>query len=354
MSTDQDLSDALAGAVAEAAQQGTPLRIEGSGSKDFLGQAVAGEPLPVSGHRGVISYEPVELVLSARAGTPLAEIEALLAAHQQMLAFEPPHYGAQATLGGTVGCNLSGPRRPYAGSARDFVLGTRVLNGRGEILRFGGEVMKNVAGYDLSRLMAGSFGTLGVMLDVSLKVLPCPQAELTLAQELSAAEALQRMNEWAGSPLPLSGAFHHGERLCLRLSGAAAAVAAAHKRLGGEVVDDAAALWRGLREHELGFFRHDAPLWRLSVASTAQPLDLPGRWLLDWGGAQRWYVGDASPEEVRRAAESADGHATLYRGWEGEPRFHPPAAPVAALHQRLKAALDPAGIFNPGRLYAGL
>jgi glycolate oxidase FAD binding subunit len=192
------------------------------------------------------------------------------------------------------------------------------------------------------------------MLDISLKVLPCPQAELTLTQELSAAEALQRMNEWAARPLPLSGAFHDGERLCLRLSGAASAVAAAHRHLGGEVLEDAAALWRALREHELGFFRHEVPLWRLSVASTAAPLDLPGRWLLDWGGAQRWYAGDATPAEVRHAAERARGHATLYRGHDGEPRFQPLAAPVAALHRRLKAALDPAGILNPGRLYSGL
>ncbi len=354
MAMDQDISDALAGQVSEAAQQEVALRIEGSGSKHFLGHEVAGEVLSVAGHCGVISYEPVELVLTARAGTPLSEIESLLADNRQMLAFEPPHYGAHATLGGTVACNLSGPRRPYAGSARDFVLGTRILNGRGEILRFGGEVMKNVAGYDLSRLMAGSFGTLGVMLDISLKVLPCPQAELTLTQELSAAEALQRMNEWAARPLPLSGAFHDGERLCLRLSGAASAVAAAHRHLGGEVVEDAAALWRALREHELGFFRHEVPLWRLSVASTAAPLDLPGRWLLDWGGAQRWYAGDATPAEVRHAAEHARGHATLYRGHDGEPRFQPLAAPVAALHRRLKAALDPAGILNPGRLYSGL
>lgn len=354
MSMDQDQSDALAGRVAEAAQQGVTLRIEGSDSKHFLGHELAGEVLSVTGHRGLISYEPVELVLTARAGTALAEIEALLADNQQMLAFEPPHYGADATLGGTIACNLSGPRRPYAGSARDFVLGTRILNGRGEILRFGGEVMKNVAGYDLSRLMAGSFGTLGVMLDISLKVLPCPQAELTLTQEMNATEALQRMNEWAARPLPISGVFHDGGRLCLRLSGAASAVAAAHKCLGGEVADEAAALWRGLREHELGFFRHDAPLWRLSVASTATPLDLPGRWLLDWGGAQRWYAGDATPAEVRHAAEHAHGHATLYRGHEGEPRFHPLAPPIAALHQRLKAALDPAGILNPGRLYQGL
>lgn len=353
MAVDQDLSDALAGRVSEASQQGTPLRIEGGGSKHFLGHEVEGETLGVASHRGVISYEPVELVLTARAGTPLAEIETLLAENRQMLAFEPPHYGENATLGGTVACNLSGPRRPYAGAARDFVLGTRIINGRGEILRFGGEVMKNVAGYDLSRLMAGSFGTLGVMLDVSLKVLPRPSAELTLAQELSAAEALRRMNEWAARPVPLNAAFHDGERLCLRLCGASSAVAAAHKRLGGELVKDGDALWRALREHELGFFGHDTPLWRLSVAATAGPIDLPGRWLLDWGGAQRWYAGDAMPTQVRRAAEHAQGHATLYRGHAGESRFHPLSAPVAALHRRLKAALDPSGILNPGRLYPG-
>ncbi|APZ42005.1 glycolate oxidase subunit GlcE [Acidihalobacter ferrooxydans] len=354
MPRDQDLGDSLATQVAEAAQTRTALRIEGAGSKGFLGHAVTGETLAVAGHRGVIAYEPVELVLTARAGTPLAEIEALLAEHRQMLAFEPPHYGADATLGGTLACNLSGPRRPYAGAARDFVLGTRIVNGRGEILRFGGEVMKNVAGYDLSRLMAGSYGTLGVLLDISLKVLPRPPAELTLAQEMDAGEALRRMNEWAARPLPLSGAFHDGACVYLRLSGAASAVAAAQRRLGGEPVADADALWHDLREHRHGFFRHDAPLWRLSVAATAALAELPGRWLLDWGGAQRWYAGPAAPEAVRRAAAQAHGHATLYRGHEGAARFHPLAAPLAVVHRRLKAALDPAGILNPGRLYPEL
>jgi glycolate oxidase FAD binding subunit len=292
------------------------------------------------------------LVITARGGTPLRELEATLAEKGQMLPFEPPHFGPRATLGGTIACGLSGPRRPYAGAARDFVLGTRVLNGRGEILRFGGEVMKNVAGYDVSRLMVGALGTLGIMLDVSLKVLPKPVEEITLAQPGTAAEALEIMNRWAGQPLPLSAGCFDGDRLYLRLSGAAAGVNAARALIGGDLVDDGPAFWDSLREHTHPFFRGAAPLWRLSVPPGAPPLPLSDETLYDWGGAQRWLETDETPDRIREVAAQVSGHATLFRGGDrsGEV-FHPLARPLEALHRNLKQAFDPHGIFNPGRMY---
>ena len=343
-----DRTEVLRESVARAFADAAPLRIRGGDSKAFYGRRAAGEVLDVAGHRGIVAYEPSELVLTARAGTPLAEVEAALAGHRQMLPFEPPHFGPGATLGGTVACGLSGPRRPYAGAARDFVLGAQVVSGRGEVLRFGGQVMKNVAGYDVSRLMVGALGTLGVLLEVSVKVLPAPAHEMTLVLETDARTAIETMNRLAGRPLPISAACHAGDRLYLRLSGSESGVEAARVALGGETADGS--FWQALREHRLPFFAGDGPLWRLSVPPTAPPLDLAGPMLLDWGGAQRWVRSDAGEARVRQVADSAGGHATLFRGGDrGGTVFHPLAPPLAALHRRLKAAFDPAGILNPGR-----
>ncbi len=352
--------EALQEQVRTAAAHGTALRIVGSDSKAFYGRATdtsgdtAGETLSLADYRGIVHYAPTELVLTAHAGTPLAEIEAALAAEGQMLGFEPPHFAPTATLGGTVACALSGPRRPYAGAVRDFVLGVRLLTGKGEILHFGGEVMKNVAGYDIARLMAGALGTLGVLLDISLKVLPRPAVELTVVQEQNdAARVIETMNRWAGQPLPLSATAHDGRRLYLRLSGTADGVAAAQSRLGGELLDETALFWQGLREHTLAFFDTDLPLWRLSLPPAAPPLTLDGDTLLDWGGAQRWLRSDAPVAQIRDAVSAAGGHASRFRGGDrhGEV-FHPLPAPLANVHRRLKQAFDPAGVFNPGRLYA--
>jgi glycolate oxidase FAD binding subunit len=325
----QDLTQSLADRVAAAQAAGSALRIQGGGSKTWLGRRVAGEGLAVAGHRGILSYEPTELVITARAGTPLAEIKAALAERGQWLAFEPPHFdgqpdpdhrpggGSGATLGGTIACGLSGPARPYAGAARDFVLGVRIINGRGEVLRFGGEVMKNVAGYDLSRLMVGAQGTLGVLLEVSLKVLPRPATDLTLALELTAGEAIDRFNRWAGQPLPLSAACHDGERAYVRLAGSEAAVRAACARLGGEAVGAGADFWRGVRELSHAFFRSPEPLWRLSVPPTAPHDPRLGRQFIDWGGALRWVRGE---QPQWPAAQAVGGHATYYgRGPAGQP-----------------------------------
>ena len=347
----QEFSITIQAAMAD----NTPLNIVGGNSKEFLGRTPQGTRLATAAHCGILHYEPSELVITARAGTPLRELEHTLAEHGQALAFEPPHFGEAATLGGTVACGLSGPRRPYAGAVRDFVLGCRIINGRGEILHFGGEVMKNVAGYDVSRLMCGAMGTLGLLLDISIKVLPRPATETTLVQECTAAAALARMNAWAGRPLPLSAAVYDGQQLRFRLSGAASAVKAARLHMGGDPEPDADRFWRDVREQRHGFFTDAESLWRLSVPPAAAPLDLSEKCLIDWGGAQRWLISSAHDELIRATASAAGGHATLFRGGARDAeRFHPLPANLLALHRALKQTFDPSGIFNPGRLYANL
>jgi len=342
--------------VKAAAAGGGKLRLRGGGTKDFYGREPVGELLDTRAYSGVVSYEPTELVITVRAGTPLAEIEATLAAAGQMLAFEPPHFGASATAGGAVAAGLSGPRRATAGALRDYVLGVKLLDGRGELLSFGGQVMKNVAGYDVSRLMAGSLGTLGLILEASLKVLPRPVAETTLRFELNEATALSRANEWGGQPLPISASAWEEGVLHLRLSGAAAAVEAARRRLGGETLaaEAAGALWLGLREQSAGFFGQSGPLWRLSLPSTAPAVDL-GPQLVEWGGAQRWLVAQRPAAEIRRRAAELGGYATLFRGGDRRGEVFTPLAPaLLGIHRRLKQAFDPAAVFNPGRMYPEL
>lgn len=348
MRHDHDASAALLEHVHQALHQRTPLRIQGSNSKAMLGRPVTGEVLDTRSHRGIVSYDPTELVLTARAGTPLHDIEVALEAAGQMLPFEPPHLGGEATLGGMVAAGLSGPRRPWAGSVRDHVLGTRVITGHGKLLRFGGEVMKNVAGYDLSRLMAGSFGCLGVLTEVSLKVLPKPRRSHSLCLEMGVQQALGELAEWGQQPMPISAACHDGQALHLRLEGGEGSVESALQRLGGEPLDEA--YWQALREQRLAFFDAPEPLWRLSLPHNCPPLELPGRQLLDWGGAQRWLKSHATPEHVRLNVARLGGHATLY---EPAPEaFHPLSGPLLRHHRSLKQQLDPLGIFNPGRLYA--
>ncbi|MDB5728042.1 MAG: glcE [Noviherbaspirillum sp.] len=341
--------------IIQASAAKAPLRIRGGGSKDWYGQDLQGEVLDTGGYRGIVSYEPTELVITARCGTPLADVEASLARHNQMLAFEPPYFGTGATIGGLVASGLSGPRRQHVGAVRDFMLGAVLMDGKGEVLHFGGQVMKNVAGYDVSRLLAGSLGTLGLLLEVSLKVLPRPVSETTLRFGLGMAEAIRRLNEWGGQPLPISASAWHNGVLIARLSGAEAAVGMAKRRMGGEEVE-ADSIWAGLREQTSDFFslKDAGSLWRLSVPSHVPPLDLPGEQLIEWGGAQRWLKpeGDIEAASIRSAAEQAGGHATLFKG--GDKRagvFHPLAAAVEKIHRNLKHAFDPSGIFNRGRMY---
>jgi len=341
--------------VEAAAAAGTALSIQGSNSKSFYGRMTRGEVLSVNQHKGIIDYTPSELVISARAGTTLTELESVLEQQGQMLAFEPAHFGDNATLGGTIACAFSGPRRPYAGAARDFVLGVNCINGKGEWLRLGGQVMKNVAGYDVSRTLTGSLGTLAIMLDIHVRVLPRPETEITLQQACDVETAIQRCSALAAQPLPVSAACYLDGLLTLRLSGMEQGVQSAAASVGGDTLADAARFWQQLREHQLEFFSGEQPLWRLSVPPATAPLPIEGDTLLDWGGAQRWLRSEQSADTIRSITEAAGGHATLFRGGDPDGEiFHPLQPQLLSLHQRLKQTFDPAGILNPGRMYREL
>jgi glycolate oxidase FAD binding subunit len=349
----------LAERVRAAAADREALRIRAGGSKDFYGNAPHGTAIDPRELSGVISYQPTELALAVRSGTALAEVEALLGAQGQMLAFEPPHFGPSATVGGCIACALAGPRRTSAGYAyggvRDFVLGARLLDGRGQLLSFGGMVMKNVAGYDVARLLCGSLGTLGVLTEISLKVVPRPASELTLELGMMQGPALAQLQVWAGQPLPVSASAWAAERLRVRLSGSGPAVEAAAAKLGGERMEPerAVAFWEGLREQTAAFFSGDAPLWRLSLPCTAPALEFDSPQLIEWGGAQRWVRGVRPADTLRARAMALGGHATLFRGGDRSSGvFTPPAPGIAAIQCRLRAQFDPAGVFDGGRLHA--
>ena len=354
--------DLLISRIRDAASHGQPLRIRGGGTKDFYGECLQGEVLDTTPTRGVVAYEPSELVVTVRAGTPLADLESLLAECGQCLPFEPPHFGAGATVGGMVASGLSGPARASAGGVRDYVLGLRLVNGRGDLLVFGGQVMKNVAGYDVSRLMVGALGTLGLIAEVSLKVLPRAPAEATLRFELSQADALQRLHAWGGQPLPLNASCWVEDAgrgvLHVRLAGAVAAVEAACTRMGGERLDNAVVApdWAACREQRLPWFAASAgaDLWRLSVPQTAPVLDLPASPLVEWHGGQRWvHAAAEAADALRSVAAQAGGHATLFRTARADAgaRFTPVTGPLAHVQRELKRQFDPANIFNPGRLF---
>jgi glycolate oxidase FAD binding subunit len=334
----------------------TPLRLRGAGTKDFYGERCEGALLDMRGYCGVVDYEPSELVITARCGTSLSELESLLARHQQFLAFEPPAFGGDPTLGGIIAAGLSGPRRFQVGAARDFLLGAVLLSAEGELLHFGGKVIKNVAGFDLARLLCGSLGFLGAITEVSLKVLPLPRVEETVRFEMPADEAVTAFNRWAGQPLPISATAWYDGAVWLRLSGAPSALRAARARLGGELVDAGSAdrWWRGLRDQTHAFFSQASTLWRLSLPSTAAPIASAGSQLIEWGGALRWCAGDDSSAHMRALAAAAGGTAMHWRGGNAGGRFHPLAPTVLEIHRRLKARFDPHGIFNPGRLLAEL
>lgn len=352
--TARDAADEILAQVLEAGRWGRALRLRGGDTREWLGRPVAGEVLNLGAHRGVVDWEPSERVVTVRCGTPLVELERLLAGERQMLGFEPPRAGLASTVGGAIATGLSGPRRPYAGAARDFVLGVECLDGRGQRLLFGGRVMKNVAGYDLPRLMCGAQGTLGILLQVSLRLLPQPECELAVELPCEPLPAIERMNRLAGESLPLSGAAWHGGILRLRLSGPERAVRAAAQRLGGECSEDTA-WWRALRDHRLPFFREGRTLWRVSLPSAAAPLALDAEEFLDWGGAQRWLAGDPDPALVWRRARELGGHASCWRGAQpAEGPFQPLEGGVHALHRALRKAFDPHRILNPGRLYRDL
>lgn len=349
----RDLCDQLQDAVRNAYQARRPLNIVGGNSKRFYVSSVEGETLSLAEHCGIVDYEPSELVVTARAGTPIEQLQSLLAKQRQMLAFEPPSFSPNATIGGTVSCNFSGPRRAYAGSLRDHMLGCRIINGKGELLRFGGQVMKNVAGYDVTRLVTGALGCLGVITEVSLKVVPAPELEQTLCLELDETQAIKRMRELAASPLPVSATCYYRGVLFIRLSGSEVVIKSVAARLGGESMENGADFWHSLKEQQHEFFRSQWPLWRFSVAPDKAPFPLQGEFLYEWGGALRWYLGSDDVAELRLLAETGDGHLSCFRNAINRQHvFHPLSPLMKKLHNKLKMAFDPEFILNRGKMYA--
>lgn len=355
--------EALIDKVQTARSLKAPLQIRGGGTKDFYGEEPKGEALHTTALTGISNYSPSELVVTVRAGTPLSVLESTLARRGQSLPFEPPRFLPGGTVGGMVAAGLAGPARAAVGGIRDYVLGATILNGRAEVLSFGGRVMKNVAGYDVARAYAGSMGVLGVILEVSLKVMPVPPATCTLRFELGQAAALKQLRAWGRRPLPINASAWWDGILVLRLAGAHAAVKAAVTELGGEVVEEAMAnsFWCGLRDQQDEFFdgarravAAGATLWRLSVPQKAPPLALSGEQLIEWGGAQRWVVTTAPATVLRDKATQVGGHATVFRGDKRAGAMAPLPPVQLRIQRELKEAFDPERLFNPGRLYPDL
>jgi len=347
-----DNSQQIQSQILDAYKNKSALKICGGNSKHFYGQRVDATPVDITAHNGIINYEPTELVVTVRAGTRLSELEATLSKSNQMLPFEPPHFSETATIGGTIACNLSGPIRAYSGAARDFVLGSNIINGKAESLKFGGQVMKNVAGYDASRLMCGAMGTLGVILDVSLKVLPKPETEITLSHQCDINQAVFNMHQWVKQSLPVTATCYDGTHLFIRLSGNNSSVNSARKIIGGETIDNDKTFWLDVKEQTHDFFNTDKPVWRLSLSSTNPPLELQGDTFYEWGAALRWLKTDASADEIRNTMKAAGGHATLFRNnTQNIDTFQSLSSGLLSIHKNLKNAFDPDNILNPGVMY---
>ena len=341
--------------VRDAASKSEALRIVGGDSKRGLGREAVGKPVSVSDLAGVVEYQPTELMITVQAGTTISHLREVLAENRQALASETPDYGGKATIGGALACNQSGPSRPWYGSIRDHVLGVRLINGKAEHLRFGGQVMKNVAGYDVSRLQAGAMGTFGILTEVSIKVLPEPEASLTVRQEMDADQAIRTMNTIGMKPRPLTGACWHEGAMFLRLSGPISVIEASAATIGGEQVDNDAEFWSGLREQTLPFFEGKPDLWRLSLRPTSPHFLSQGDWLIDWGGAQRWLAGRHDHDALEAIAAKSGGEVGRIRGGDRKSEVLPSLVGIKCeLLIRMKQAFDPAGVFNPGRLYSWL
>ena len=341
--------------VRSAASRSEALCIVGGDSKRRLGREPVGKPVNVSELAGVVEYQPTELMITVQTGMRISHLREILAEKQQILASETPDYGGKATIGGALACNQSGPSRPWYGSIRDHVLGVRLINGKAEHLRFGGQVMKNVAGYDVSRLQAGAMGTFGILTEVSIRVLPEPEASLTVRQEMDADQAIRTMNTIGMKPTPLTGACWHEGTMYLRLSGPVSVIEASATALGGERVDNDAEFWSGLREQTLPFFERNEDLWRLSVRPTSPHVLPQDDWLIDWGAAQRWLSGRHDHDELEEIAAKSGGEVSRVRGGDRSSDVLPSLIGIKReLLIRVKQAFDPAGVFNPGRLYSWL
>lgn len=350
---DIDQLDSLLEQVQRALSEKQPLRIRGGNSKHFLGGLVAGHDLDVSQHQGIVDYDPSELVVTVRTGTPIRALRAALQKQGQYLPFEPAEFDGMATVGGVVASGLSGPRRPWSGSVRDYVLGCRLITGEGHQLRFGGQVMKNVAGYDVSRLMVGAMGTLGVLTEVSFKLLPRPRHQAARHLSCTLEQSMEYLARWRKASFPVTGAIHENGCLHVRLEGGRSSVTQALQQIGGETEHDN--FWFDLREFKLDFFQDQkARLWRVACALNAKPIEWPGQLMYDWGGAQVWIKSQAPVAEVFRLAASQGGHAVAFAHGENPGLYQELPAALLKVHHQIKRQLDPVGIFNPGRLYGSL
>ncbi|MDH3759427.1 MAG: glycolate oxidase subunit GlcE [Gammaproteobacteria bacterium] len=350
---DVSIEDELSTQIRAVAANGGEIEIIGGGSKRFYGEAIEALPIDVSGHSGIIDYDPAELVITLRAGCKLKEVEALLAQNRQMFGFEPPCFGEDATIGGMVATGLAGPRRAWAGSIRDFVLGVKLLDGRGQVLQFGGRVIKNVAGFDVSRLMVGALGTLGIILEVSIRVIPVSETELTIGYEhASADEHIRWINGLGCEPFPITASLWHDGRSQLRLSGSEQGVSQAASQLGGDATETD---WRQVKEQRLEFFDTELPLSRISLPPASPDMLALDSQLIEWGGARRWCRGEIDVDALRERVAGAGGNLCAYRRHaDGVPMFHPLPAAMLKLQRNIKSSFDPAAIFNPGRIYPGL
>ena len=358
---DNDISQDLQHFIKEAIAAKIPFFIQGGGSKDYYGNPVEAGPLDVSPHSGVISYEPTELCITVRAGTPLSEIESLLAEHQQILPFEPPQYTDRATIGGAIAAGIAGPRRAYSGSVRDAILGVQIINGEGEIVNFGGQVMKNVAGYDLSRLMVRSLGTLGLILNVSIRLIPKPEQDLSLVFEASQEDALAFFEGLRKQLLPITASLWKDNMVYMRFSASEKILKSTRAKIAAQkeidVLADGDNFWQSIRDHKDDFFSYsDKPLWRLSLPPVSDKiLRINDPQLIEWGGAQRWVNSNAPANIIHSIAMSRGGYATAFKRRAPGTAVFPTLEPkLLALHRQLKRKMDPHAVFNPNRLYQGV
>jgi len=347
-----DLKTEIVPQVQEAFHSKQPQCIEAGNSKHFYGREIQGTSLSLLNHAGITEYEPSELYITARSGTFLNEIEQKIANKKQMLPFEPPHFGSTATFGGMIATGLSGPRRVSHGAVRDCILGIEIINGKGEVLQFGGKVMKNVAGYDVSRLMCGAMGTLGVLTSITVRLSPIPVCEHTIAISVNSQEAILKMNRLANTPIPITATFYDGSDLYIRISGSLSTIEKCTEMIGGNEIDRGDIFWTNVREHAHEFFLTELPLWRISVPSCTDTLNIEGDYVMEWNGALRWHATETSPDAIRAEAERVGGHACLFRGIDRKDVFHPLIRATQLINRKLKQTFDPAGILNPGKMYA--
>jgi glycolate oxidase FAD binding subunit len=350
---ESDYIQTLCASIQQANNSQQSLQIQAGGSKLFYGNQISATALDVSANTGIVEYEPSELFITARNGTLLSDIESTLDSNHQMLPFEPPHFSSKATLGGTIACGLSGPRRPYASSLRDCVLGTHVVNGKGEHLEFGGKVMKNVAGYDASRLMCGAFGTLGVLTQISLRVSPKPQIEITVAIECTQSEALNTMSAWTQTQLPISATYFNDNVLYVRIAGLEKTTKKIHQEIGGEKIPSSETFWIAIKNHQTDFFQTELPLWRIIVPNNTATLSINGDSCLEWNGGVRWIKSNDDAQHIINQCQTSNGHAALFRAKSKPSDCLASINPkLKKLHLNLKSAFDPNQILNPGRMYS--